>query len=250
MLGSFAPTQYTLNKNPNYWAGRADRAVQGRVPGAGDQPGHQPARRQQRPVRLVLHVPAGRAEDLRRPRPGAQHLLVPAGRHDRPVPEPDEGAEQQRQTSARASRRRWTGRRSRRRRSTATCSRPACPGSSCRTCRSGWTRACPTRALVSQNTTAAMAAFAKAGYTHARRQADRRQRNAGQPDDRAAEQLQRLGRGGHRGQERADGGRHQGQPGPAAVRAVLSARSRPAPSTPRSAASAAPAARTPTSTTR
>ncbi len=61
----------------------------------------------------------------------------------------------------------------------------------------------PDQGIVSQNHTAAMTDFTKAGYTLQGRQADRPERHAGHHEHRAAEQLHRLGRGRHRDQQRA-----------------------------------------------
>ena len=67
-LDKFAPTQYTLKKNPSYWQADKIAPTEVRVPGAVEQPEHQPARRHQRQVRLVVQLPARRQADVRQPR--------------------------------------------------------------------------------------------------------------------------------------------------------------------------------------
>ena len=62
MLSAFAPTQYTLKKNPQYWDAAKIAPSSVVFPAQASQPEHQPAGSQQRPVRLVLHLPAGREE--------------------------------------------------------------------------------------------------------------------------------------------------------------------------------------------
>ena len=61
MLDKFAPTQYTLKKNPTYWQADKIAPTEVVVPGPGQQPEHEPARRDQRQVRLGVHLPARRA---------------------------------------------------------------------------------------------------------------------------------------------------------------------------------------------
>ena len=163
-LEKFAPTQYTLKKNPDYW--QADKIAPDQVV--------MPAQSTNQSTNQ-LDVTSGKFDwaynylpDVEKTYVGrdrAQHLLVPAGRHHRPLHEPDQGAllgrrlPQGRQPGHRPRHHRGQGRQRLRDRREPVRADPAQPREVARPVHPGL------RATSRRTRKGALAEFKKAGYT-------------------------------------------------------------------------------------
>ena len=163
VLDQFNPNQYTLKKNPGYWQAKNVSAEKLVFPAlTGNQTSQLELSRGAYDW-ATLFIPSIKSTWVSKD-PAHNQLLVPAGRHDTALPQPDGRRRSARSPSGRASPTRWTAARSPTRPRTAT-SRARARTACCLPNLSAWLDpSLPAQGDVPHSASKATAAFAKAGY--------------------------------------------------------------------------------------